>query len=74
MSQSEVARIERGRQEPSLATLERLIRACGLEFRFELAPRDDHDIRLIEAMLALAPEERLRRAEERSRLLAGARR
>jgi transcriptional regulator with XRE-family HTH domain len=30
-----VARIERGQQSPSVATLERLVRACGLELRVE---------------------------------------
>jgi transcriptional regulator with XRE-family HTH domain len=34
-SQAMVARIERGQQSPSVATLERLIRACGLELRVE---------------------------------------
>ena len=34
-SQAMVARIERGQQSPSLATLERLVRACGLELRVE---------------------------------------
>ena len=32
-----VARIELGRQSPSLTTLERLVRACGLELRVEAA-------------------------------------
>ena len=32
-----VARIERGQQSPSVATLERLVRACGLELRVETA-------------------------------------
>ena len=34
-SQAMVARIERGHQSPSVATLERLVRACGLELRVE---------------------------------------
>jgi transcriptional regulator with XRE-family HTH domain len=34
-SQAMVARIERGHQSPSLATLERLVRACGLDLRVE---------------------------------------
>ena len=38
-SQAMVARIERGQQSPSLATLERLVRACGRELRVE-APGD----------------------------------
>ena len=36
-SQAMVARIERGQQSPSVATLERLVRACGLELRVEAA-------------------------------------
>ena len=36
-SQAMVARIEGGRQSPSMATLERLVRACGLELRVEAA-------------------------------------
>jgi transcriptional regulator with XRE-family HTH domain len=34
-SQAMVARIECGHQSPSLATLERLVRACGLDLRVE---------------------------------------
>ena len=36
-SQAMVARIEGGCQSPSMATLERLVRACGLELRVEAA-------------------------------------
>jgi len=57
--QSTVAKIERGRRDPSLSTLERLVRAAGLELRIQLAPRDDHDLQLIDGMLDLTPEERL---------------
>ena len=39
-SQAMVARIERGQQSPSVATLERLVRACGLELRVETAGED----------------------------------
>lgn len=39
-SQAMVARIERGQQSPSVATLERLVRACGLELRVEAAGGD----------------------------------
>jgi transcriptional regulator with XRE-family HTH domain len=57
--QSTVAKIERGRRDPSLSTLERLVRAAGLELRIQLAPRDDHDLQLIDLMLDITPEERL---------------
>jgi transcriptional regulator with XRE-family HTH domain len=61
--QSTVAKIERGRRDPSLSTLERLVRAAGLELRIQLAPRDDHDLQLIDTMLDLTPEERLESLE-----------
>jgi len=61
--QSSVAKIERGRRDPSLSTLDRLVRAAGLELRVQLAPRDDHDLQLIDAMLDLTPEQRLESLE-----------
>jgi transcriptional regulator with XRE-family HTH domain len=70
-SQAAVARIERGRQSPSLETLQRLVRACGFDIRFHLAPPDGHRDRLIDATLAMSPEERLRTVEDATRL-AGA--
>ncbi len=69
-AQSEIARIETGRQGPSLATLERLVRAAGFDLKIELVPHDDHDERLIDAMLALPVEERLDSLEEQSELFA----
>ena len=62
--QSTVAKIERGRRDPSLSTLERLVRAAGLELRIQLAPKDDHDRQLIDLMLDLTPEERLQSLED----------
>jgi transcriptional regulator with XRE-family HTH domain len=61
--QSTVAKIERGRRDPSLSTLERLVRAAGLELRIQLAPHDHHDLQLIDLMLDLTPEERLQSLE-----------
>jgi transcriptional regulator with XRE-family HTH domain len=72
-SQAAIARIERGRQVPSLETLQRILRACGLELRYRIAPHDEHDERLMDEMLALSPEERLRGVEEMSRLGRAAR-
>lgn len=40
-SQSAIARYERGVTAPSLATLERLLRACGRPLRLVTAPGDD---------------------------------
>lgn len=72
-AQSEIARIERGRREPGFSTIERLVRAAGFDLRIHLAPHDDHDEGLIDAMLALSPEERLASLEEQLALLAKAR-
>jgi len=40
VSPSTVARIERGRVEPTLDLMLRLVRACGLELRMRLAAED----------------------------------
>jgi transcriptional regulator with XRE-family HTH domain len=62
--QSTVAKIERGRRDPSLTTLERLVRAAGLELRIQLAPKDDHDLQLIDLTLDLTPAQRLQNLED----------
>jgi uncharacterized protein len=64
--QSTIAKIERGRRDPTLATLQQLVRAAGFDLRIQLVPRDDHDRQLIDAMLALSPEERLATLEEQA--------
>ena len=71
-AQSEVARIEGGRRDPAFATVERLVRAAGFDLKIALVPHDDHDERLIDAMLALPVEERLRGLEAESDFFASA--
>jgi transcriptional regulator with XRE-family HTH domain len=71
-AQSEIARIEGARQDPTYARLERLVRAAGFDLKIELVPHDDHDERLIEAMLALPVEERLDGLEAESEFFASA--
>jgi len=63
-ARSQISRYERGDVLPSLETLRRLIRACGLELGFRLynADLDDHDATLIAQVLPLTPEERVDRA------------
>jgi len=68
--QSTIAKIERGRREPSLSTLTELVAAAGFELRIQLVPRDDHDLALIDAMLALTPGERLDALEEQAEAFA----
>lgn len=64
--QSSISRWERGEVEPSLETLRRLIRACGLELGFRFANYDDSYVEYIERYLALTPAERIRGAVERA--------
>lgn len=70
VAQSEIARIENGRQEPGFARLEHLLRAAGYDMKIELRPHDDHDGRLIEQMLALPLEERLDGLQAQSEFFA----
>jgi transcriptional regulator with XRE-family HTH domain len=70
VAQSEIARIENGRQEPSYARLAHLVRAAGFDLKIALVPHDDHDERLVDAMLARSVEERLDSLEEQSAFFA----
>jgi transcriptional regulator with XRE-family HTH domain len=63
--QSQVARWESGRVEPSLETLIRLIRACGFDLTYSLATYDDSYIPYIERLLELSPQGRVEDALER---------
>ena len=63
-ARSQISRYERGDVLPSLETLRRLIRACGLELGFRIfnADLEDHDTTLIGQTLSLTTEERVDRA------------
>ena len=63
-ARSQISRYERGDVLPSLETLRRLIRACGLELGFRIynADLEDHDASLIAQTLPLTPEQRIDRA------------
>src|SRR5664280_1099634 len=43
VTQSEIARIESGKREPSIPIIQRILAGAGLELRFRLVPLDDHD-------------------------------
>lgn len=64
IAQSEIARIESGKQEPSYQRLAELVRAAGLDLKIEFVPRDEHDLGLIRDVLALTPEQRIDSLEE----------
>jgi transcriptional regulator with XRE-family HTH domain len=72
-SQSEIGRWERGETKPSFETLQRVVRACGLELTVGLANEDDSYVPDIEQMLALAPRERITRAAHLAREMRGMR-
>lgn len=72
-SQGTIARYERGEVSPSVETLQRLVRACGLELRFSIdEPLDSHDLGMIDYAQRMSPEDRLRSVANVSRLAAGA--
>jgi len=57
-----VSRIESGRQQPSLPTLQRLLVACGYQLAVSLEPLPDPgDLSLIEVTLSLTAEQRVAR-------------
>ncbi len=59
-TQSAIARLEGGRTEPSLARVEQLLRACGLDLNVRLAPADDSDWSVARTNLALDVDARVR--------------
>ncbi len=59
-TQSAIARIERGRTEPSLARARELVRACGFELGSTIVPLDDSDWVAARANLRLSVDERVR--------------
>ena len=63
-ARSQISRYENGDVLPSLETLRRLVKGCGLELGLRLfnADLEEHDATLIAATLALTPEERVDRA------------
>ena len=58
-SQPAIARYERARSMPDIATLQRIVEACGLELRLELAEPDLQREAAARIALARTPEERL---------------
>jgi hypothetical protein len=58
-SQPAIARYERARSMPDLPTLHRIVEACGLELRLELAESDPQQEAAARIALERTPEERL---------------
>jgi transcriptional regulator with XRE-family HTH domain len=59
-TQSAIARLERGRTEPSAERIGQLVGACGLELQVRLAPLDDSDWSVAQSNLALDVDSRVR--------------
>jgi transcriptional regulator with XRE-family HTH domain len=56
-----ISAYERGRREPTVATLLRLLHAAGFELRMALEPLDEHDEVLAKLERRRTPSERARR-------------
>jgi len=65
VSQSLVARIERGEVDASFSRALRLVRACGLDLEIHVVPLDEDAWTLVEQGSVLTPDQRL------DRMLAG---
>jgi len=59
-TQSAIARLERGRTEPTAERIGQLVGACGLELQVRLAPLDDSDWSVARSNLALDVDSRVR--------------
>jgi len=71
--QSQVSRWERGAVAPSLETLQRIVRACGLELMLGIANRDDSYGFFVGRALDRSPAERIADAVEREHELSAIR-
>jgi transcriptional regulator with XRE-family HTH domain len=60
-TQSAIARLEKGRTEPSFVRVGQAVRACGLELVPYLTPVDEADWSVASANLLVGPDERVRR-------------
>jgi transcriptional regulator with XRE-family HTH domain len=70
LTQSQLSRWERGKVDPSLETLRRIVRACGLDLTVGLANGDDSYDVFIRRALDMTPEERVDAAVFRANALA----
>jgi transcriptional regulator with XRE-family HTH domain len=73
-SQAAIARWESRSVKPTFESVERALRACGLELRISLVPVDDHDTQLDREQRQLSPGQRLRRLENHVALILEGRR
>jgi transcriptional regulator with XRE-family HTH domain len=69
VAQPTVARIESGAVIPRVDTLDHLLRACGHMLDLDIHRGRDVDTTLVDQMLDLDREERLRRAEQEAQAM-----
>ncbi|MGH9026286.1 MAG: helix-turn-helix domain-containing protein [Acidimicrobiia bacterium] len=73
-SQSVISRWERGQDSPRVATLARILQACGFEADLVFRRHDDEDRAQIREAVAMTPAQRFRTVENVNRFLTSARR
>ncbi|HEX2195623.1 MAG TPA: helix-turn-helix transcriptional regulator [Actinomycetota bacterium] len=56
-SQATLSAYESGKKSPTLDTLQRVVRAAGLDLRITLAPYDDHDEWIARYEASLDPQD-----------------
>jgi transcriptional regulator with XRE-family HTH domain len=72
-TQSAIARLERGRTEPSFARVGQAIRACGFDLVPNLTPVDEADWSVASANLLVGPDERVGRHRNALRFIVAGR-
>lgn len=70
LPQSQISRWERGDVQPSLETLQRLVRACGLELTLGIANGDDSYDAFINRALDRSPGDRVADAVRQANMFA----
>lgn len=70
LTQAALARIELGRVSPRIATVRRLLEACGMTLELHLRAGTGIDRTAIRRMMALSPAQRLELAAREARNLA----
>lgn len=70
VAQPAIARIESGRVDPSISTLDRLLRSCGRELALEPRLGEGVDRSMLRELLKLTPGERAQLAVEEARNMA----
>lgn len=68
-SQPAIARYERARAMPDLATLHRIVEACGFDLRLTLGERDAQRSAAERAAIERTPEQRLRVNARQAKLI-----